>query len=136
MSVNVTEGQAGSAMGVEIKLCAVPESARRAREFVRRHIIEWGFAEQADDAVLIVDELASNAIEAAPEAPFSVSLRIVGGAPLLEVADSSPEPPVVQPPDFLAVGGRGLHIVHALAVAWDSHPVPGGKVVWAKLRTK
>jgi anti-sigma regulatory factor (Ser/Thr protein kinase) len=135
MSVSVIEGQAGSAMGVEIKLCAVPESARRAREFVREQIIAWGFAERADDAALIVDELAANAIEAAPETPFVVSLRMVGGSPVLEVADSSPERPVLQEPDLLAVCGRGLHIVEALSLAWDSHPIPGGKVVWAKLRT-
>ncbi|HZB33520.1 MAG TPA: ATP-binding protein [Streptosporangiaceae bacterium] len=136
MSVSVIEGRAGSAMGVEIKLCGVPESARRAREFVRAHIIAWGFSEGADDAALIADELASNAIEAAPEAPFVVSLRMVGRVPLLEVADSSPERPVLQEPDFLAECGRGLHIVDALSLAWDSQPIPGGKVVWARLRTR
>jgi anti-sigma regulatory factor (Ser/Thr protein kinase) len=136
MSVSVIEGQAKSAMDVEIKLSAVPESAGRAREFVRENIIEWGFAEQADDAVLIVDELASNAIEAAPDTPFVVSLRMDDGAPLLEVADSSPEQPVMRPPDFMAEGGRGLHIVGALAAAWGSNPVPGGKAVWAKLKTE
>jgi anti-sigma regulatory factor (Ser/Thr protein kinase) len=135
MSMRVIEGQARSVMDVEIKLCAVPESARRAREFVREHIVRWGFAERADDAALIADELASNAIDAAPKTPFVVSLRMVDGSPLLEVADSSPERPVLREPDFLAVRGRGLHIVDALSVAWDSDPIPGGKVVWAKLRT-
>ena len=86
-------------------------------------------------AVLIVDELASNAIEHARETPFLVSLRMADGVPLLEVADCSPEPPVPQPPDFLAEGGRGLHIVEALSMVWGSYAVPGGKVVWAKLRT-
>ncbi|HEX6468447.1 MAG TPA: ATP-binding protein [Streptosporangiaceae bacterium] len=134
--MSVIEGQAGPAMAVEIKLRPAPESARRAREFVRTHFIEWGFPKGADDAALIADELACNAIAAAPETPFLVSLRMVDGAPMLEVADCSPARPVPQPPDFMAEHGRGLHIVAALSVAWDSYPVPGGKVVWAALRTE
>lgn len=135
MSVNVIEGQARAAMDVEIKLPPVPESARRAREFVREHVISWGFPDTADDASLIADELASNAIQHASHTPFLVSLRMTDGAPLLEVADCSPEPPMPRPPDFLAERGRGLHIVGALSFAWDSYPISGGKVVWAKLRT-
>jgi anti-sigma regulatory factor (Ser/Thr protein kinase) len=135
MSVSVIEGQDRAAMDVEIELCPVPESARRARDFVRAQFIRWGLPGYADDAALIADELASNAINYAPETPFSVSLRMDQGSPVLEVTDRSPDPPVLKPPDFLAESGRGLHIVDALSVAWDSHPIPGGKVVWAKLRT-
>jgi hypothetical protein len=123
-------------MAVEIKLSPAPESVRRAREFVRALFIEWGLPKGADDAALVADELASNAIAAAPETPFLVSLRMIDGSPMLEVADCCPAPPVPQPPDFMAEHGRGLHIVAALSVDWDSYPIPGGKVVWARLRTK
>jgi hypothetical protein len=132
MSVCVNEGQAGAAMDVEIKLCPVPESARQARDFVRAQFLEWGFPKGADDASLVADELAANAITAAPDTPFWVSLRIANGWPILEVADSSPELPVLQPVDFAAEGGRGLQIVDALCVAWDSYRVAGGKVTWAQ----
>jgi anti-sigma regulatory factor (Ser/Thr protein kinase) len=136
MSVSVIEGQDRAAMDVEIELCPVPESARRARDFVRAQFIRWGLPGCAEDAALIADELVSNALNYAPETPFSVMLRRDHGSPVIEVADGSPDLPVLKPPDFLAESGRGLHIVDALSLAWDSYPVSGGKVVWAKLRAK
>src|SRR5918992_5747949 len=112
-----TAGKACQMMDAEIKLCPVPKSVRDARNFVRDHLSEWGYLKGAEDAALIADELASNAVAAAPVTPFWVTLWVANGWPMLEVADCSPEPPVLQPPDFLAESGRGLHIVDALSVA-------------------
>jgi hypothetical protein len=120
-------------MDAELKLCPVPKSVRDARNFVRGRLVDWGFPKGADDASLIADELASNAITAAPKTPFWLTLWVANGWPMLEVADCSPEPPVLQPADFLSTCGRGLHIVDALSVAWDSYPVAGGKVIWVQL---
>jgi anti-sigma regulatory factor (Ser/Thr protein kinase) len=128
--------EARPAMDREIKLYPLPESVRRARDFVRKQLIELGFCKGADDASLVADELAANAIAAAPETPFWVALRIANGWPVLEVQDCSPELPVLQPAGFMSEHGRGLHIVDALSVAWDSYPVSGGKVVWAQLRSE
>jgi hypothetical protein len=133
MRTIVTAGKACQMMDAEVKLCPVPESVRDARNFVRDHLSEWGYLKRAEDAALIADELASNAVAAAPVTPFWVTLWVANGWPMLEVADCSPEPPVLQPHDFLAESGRGLHIVDALSVAWDSYPVAGGKVIWVQL---
>ena len=120
-------------MDAEIKLCPRPESVRAARNFVRDHLTEWGYLAAADDASLIADELASNAIAAAPDSPFWLTLWIANGWPMLEVADCSPEPPLLRSVDSLSESGRGLCIVDALSVAWDSYPISGGKVIWVQL---
>src|SRR6266545_2766487 len=109
---------AGPSRSREIKLCPLPESVRRARDFVSKGFVELGFPGQADDASLIADELASNAIAAAPNTPFWVTISTPSGWPVLEVGDCSPYRPVVQALDLLSESGRGLHIVSALCVAW------------------
>jgi hypothetical protein len=134
MRTGVITGKACQMMGcAEAKLCPLPESVRDARNFVREHLMDWGFPKGADDASLIANELASNAITAAPETPYWVTIWVANGWPMLEVADCSPEPPVLQPTDSHSESGRGLHIVDALSVAWDSYPVTGGKVIWVQL---
>ena len=64
MLATVTAEKADRRMDAEIKLCPRPESVRAARNFVRDHLTEWGYLAAADDASLIADELASNAIAA------------------------------------------------------------------------
>lgn len=117
----------------EIRLCPLPESVRRARDFVYKGFAELGFSRQAEDASLIADELASNAIAAAPNTPFWVTISASAGWPIIEVGDCSPARPVVQVPDPLAERGRGLHIVNALCVTWECYSVARGKVVWVLL---
>jgi hypothetical protein len=133
MWATVMAEKARPMMDVEVKLRPVPESVRDARNFVRDHLSDWGFFKGADDAALVADELASNAVAAAPVTPFWVTLWVANGWPMLEVADCSSEPPVLRPADLLAESGRGLHIVDALSVTWDSYPVAGGKVIWVQL---
>jgi anti-sigma regulatory factor (Ser/Thr protein kinase) len=120
-------------VGVEVKLCPMAKSVQVARDFVREHLAKWGFPQGAEDGPLVTSELATNAIEHAPKTPFFVSVRIANGWPLVEVADCSPKMPVLSSGGHLSTCGRGLHIVDALSVAWDSYPVAGGKVVWVQL---
>jgi hypothetical protein len=136
MRASVVAEKACQIMDAEVKLCPVPESVRDARNFVRGHLVDWGFPKGADDASLIADELASNAITAAPKTPYWVTLWVANGWPMLEVADCSPELPKRQPPDLMSESGRGLLIVDALAVAWDSYPITGGKVTWVQLKAE
>jgi anti-sigma regulatory factor (Ser/Thr protein kinase) len=109
------------------------KSVQEARDFVRKHLAKWGFPKAAEDGPLVTSELATNAIEHAPETPFFVSVRVANGWPVIEVADCSPKMPVLKSGDYLSECGRGLHIIDSLSVAWDSYPVAGGKVVWAQL---
>jgi hypothetical protein len=125
--------EARPAMDIETKLHPVPESAKKARRFVRDQLVGLGFPKNVDDACLIVDELASNAIAAAPKTPFWVAVAVRHGWPILMVQDCSPELPEVQPADVTSERGRGLRIVEALARNWDVFPVTGGKIVWVLL---
>jgi anti-sigma regulatory factor (Ser/Thr protein kinase) len=117
----------------EIRLRPVSQAPGEARRFVRQHAAELGFPNSADDATLIVSELVTNAIQAAPDCPAWVSVRAAGRYLILEVRDCSPKPPEFKPVDYMAEDGRGLRIVDQLAAFFDWTPLPGGKVMWAIL---
>ena len=95
-----------------------PESARAARRFVDRTLAGWDGPEARDDAVLLVDELVTNAIR---------------HALYVEVYDADPALPVLRNPGPTQTSGRGLPTVAALADVWGVRPEPVGKVVWFQL---
>jgi anti-sigma regulatory factor (Ser/Thr protein kinase) len=104
-----------------------------ARRFAGAAVVAWDVV--ADDVVLLVGELAANAVCHAGS-DFEVSVEQVGGAVLVEVTDASPIPPRMASLLTHAVGGRGLLIVDRLARAWGFRPTAeGGKTVWAELPT-
>lgn len=117
----------------EIKLDPDPTSVRAARRFVRTSLRELGFPESVDDGVLVVSELVTNAIAAAPELPCTVVVRAEGRHPVIEVHDGSPELPEKREPDFVSTHGRGLHVVEKLCAAWDCVWSDHGKAVIAVL---
>lgn len=91
-------------------------------------------AECIDDALVMVSELAANALEHAHQ-PALVSLRWTDDEVLVSVFDHNDDPPVPQPSDPTRPGGRGLMIVDAFA---DRHGIEsighgGGKTVWFSL---
>jgi anti-sigma regulatory factor (Ser/Thr protein kinase) len=107
------------------------EEVSRARSFARDLLSDWGI--EADDVILVVSELAANAIRHA-DSEFEVSLRNAGDAIVVEVTDSAASLPVLltAPPTLMA--GRGLLIVDQLARSWGVRRTPeGGKTVWAEI---
>lgn len=106
------------------------ESVRLARRFVLSVVEAVGLDGCADDAGLLVSELAANAVLHA-RSGFAVHLRpTLEGGVRVEVADASPLPPVRTPHSASAMSGRGLDLVACTAVRWGSHPHGAGKVVW------
>ncbi|HET9654396.1 MAG TPA: ATP-binding protein [Kineosporiaceae bacterium] len=86
-----------------------------------------------EDAVLVADELASNAIKHVAE-PAMVSLAISSTRALIAVTDPSRAEPFLRPPRWTAVSGRGMQVISRLASAWGVRLVhDGGKTVWAAL---
>ena len=85
-----------------------------------------------DDAVLVTDELVSNANRHgdAPRA-CRLGLRDGGRSLLIEVDDSSPRQPRIRPPH--TGGGRGLVLVDRLATSWGVRNQSGDKTVWAEM---
>ncbi|MHB1533401.1 MAG: ATP-binding protein [Acidimicrobiales bacterium] len=103
-----------------------------ARHFVGAAVGDWGI--EAEDAVLVASELATNAVLHA-RSQFTVTLTCDDGELTVEVADHNPRLPVVVPAPSSALSGRGLHIVDAVSAAWGVHSRPDdGKTIWAKLR--
>jgi len=93
-------------------------------------------SQHADDAVLVITELIENVTRHTGSA-CELRLALDDSIILIEVTDRSPEPPVHRVPDLRTPGGRGLHIIAAVAQRWGCRPVPHtdqpGKVVWAEL---
>jgi anti-sigma regulatory factor (Ser/Thr protein kinase) len=138
--------------------CVLPPTAHAvplARRMVRRGLAHLEAEAVFDDVALAATELVANALEhgvrdATSRAsgsdelhrrrPDSVQIRLVssGAHVVLSVTDPSPTPPVRQPRDPMAGGGRGLQLIESLSLCWgwtllderDGQRVPG-KSVWA-----
>jgi CheY-like chemotaxis protein/anti-sigma regulatory factor (Ser/Thr protein kinase) len=108
-------------------------SVRDARRFVRRTLLEWGIDEPLDDALLVVSELAANALTHA-HSSYRVRLTATPMALRIEVDDDGTGTPEPQPLTDDEEHGRGLHLVGALAASWGMDAGDtGGKRVWAEL---
>ena len=91
-------------------------------------LTNWGVP--ADDVVLVVSELAANALLHA-RSDFAVALEATDHA---EVTDASRDIPRLVPEPFTLVRGRGLLIVARVCRSWGTRPTAeGGKAVWAEL---
>ncbi len=114
-----------------------------ARAFTRDTLRGWSLEHHSDDAVLVITELAANAVaHAVPRSPAGdteVWLGLLLGPDhvVLTVSDQGENTPrcTADAPD-LREHGRGLLIVDALADEWGwTLRPPAGKTVWARLST-
>jgi hypothetical protein len=105
-----------------------------ARRFTRDRLKTWGLLAVADNAILMISELVTNAILHGGEGAV-LTLTYDDLKVRAEVRDSSPAMPVVRSYSETATTGRGMVIVDALAAAWGTFAVDGGKVVWFELAT-
>ena len=90
----------------------------------------WGVS--GSDAELTVSELVTNAVIHG-SGDITVRLCRLDNAARVEVQDFGAEAVAYRESATSAVGGRGLQIVNAVALAWGTEAVtPGpGKTVWA-----
>lgn len=110
------------------------EAPAAARHFAVGALRRLGAADQADDAALVVTELAANAVVHAHSA-FTVDLAIRPDLLRISVRDDSPLPAAAAGPALPAAPLHGLGAVAALASRWGVEPLgPDGKTVWAELR--
>ena len=128
-------------------------SPSRARAFVREALRRWSLDHLADDASVVVSELATNVMLHAGTS-FSVVLERSGVGVRLSVRDQDRSPvllpvSVSHPPSSLlddadlddleqllrasATTGRGLQLLAALAPSWGVDHDEHGKTVWAVL---
>ena len=108
-------------------------SVGRARDFVRAHSAEWGIDAPLDDALLVVSELATNALTHA-RSSYRVRLSATALALRIEVDDDGAGTPEPQMLTETEEHGRGLFLVSALASSWGMAAAEGGgKRIWAEL---
>ncbi|MGW6710758.1 ATP-binding protein [Streptomyces sp. NPDC054956] len=117
-----------------LALRSVRGAVGKGRDFTRRTLRDWGWdgRESAEDALLVVSELVTNA---ALHAHGCEELVLTAGESLrIDVFDGvslPPRPGAVRGPGV--PGGRGLHIVQRISDRWGSYPQGTGKVVWAEI---
>jgi len=113
-----------------LQLPPEPTSAGMARRFVASSLVAGD--EVAELAVLLVSELASNAVLHA-RTPFELVVEDDGRRLRVEVHDDSSALPTLK--DYVAesITGRGLHIVAASADNWGFEARERGKCVWFEL---
>ena len=140
---DVPGGEPGDPPSASCGLGAEAGSARRAREFTRVTLQDWGMAGRCDMAELVVSELVTNSLRhglhSARWMPgeHPIGLTILRRDPYLVcmVTDPGRARPVRIESCAGAEGGRGLHVVESCSAAWGWQPTAGdGKVVWALLQ--
>lgn len=111
---------------------ARPSTPARARALVERVLQGAGQAQLVATAVLLTSELVTNAVE---HAGGLVSLHAQCDDRMLrvEVGDADSKMPLRLAAVEGSNGGRGMHLVDALATRWSTRAVDGGKVVWFEL---
>lgn len=112
-----------------------PAAISLARRFVTTTLDRWGYGDVADDAAIVVSELATNAVLHA-RSTFHVSVGVAAGegeGVRIGVHDESPLQPSLRGYSITSATGRGLRMVDALSASWGSIPLPHRKEVWAEL---
>jgi anti-sigma regulatory factor (Ser/Thr protein kinase) len=91
-----------------------------------------GTAVNIDDAVLLTSELATNAVIHA-HSGYQIEIRRRSASIRVELVNDEPEVlPILAPPTDN--GGRGLHLVEAIASRWGIESDPDHKMVWFELQ--
>ena len=113
------------------------QSVPAARSFTRDALVDWGMAARADDILLCVSELTTNALVHGVPPGRGFQLRLLprdGGTLRIEVHDSGGGVPAVPQPGTgePGEGGRGLLLVAELADKWGVGERSPGKVVWCE----
>lgn len=109
------------------------EAPATARHFVVSTLHDWAMADVAEDAALVVTELAANAIVHAHSA-FTVILSARGGVVRVSVRDCRALPAGDPSSVLIPVPLHGLGAVDALAGRWGVESLgSAGKTVWVEL---
>lgn len=113
---------------------AAPSEVRLLRRATAKQLSRWGLPVAADEAELLVTELATNVVKHVGEgASATLILEWTGERLRLEVHDKSQVVPSLSTAVCDEECGRGLHLLTALAVDWGSVLTAAGKAVWCEI---
>ncbi|MGI5242450.1 SpoIIE family protein phosphatase [Dactylosporangium sp. CA-139066] len=123
-------GEPGEEQSVIQHIPAHERAVRDARRLVDTTLTRWHAPQRViDDLVLIVSELAANAVlHGRP--PIQLRLRRTATHVVLELHDTAPYLPRKQRPAPDDEHGRGLQLVSSLCDRWGTRPTADGKAVW------
>jgi anti-sigma regulatory factor (Ser/Thr protein kinase) len=109
-----------------------PSSIGAARQFAREVFGGWSLDGHSDVGLLVVSELAANAVMHA-QSDFELRLLHTGTAVRISVRDNSPGMP--EPRQFVtnSTSGRGLAMIAEFSDRWGCESRAGGKEVWVEL---
>jgi len=131
--IDAVIGTFNSTLEARLELPDDPGSVTLARNLLTQLLGQWEMEDFVDLASLLITELVGNAIRHVPGA-CAVELTRRGDVLRIVVVDSGPGMPDLQSPGISTFGGRGLHIVNALATRWGIDRLEdGSKAVWAEL---
>jgi anti-sigma regulatory factor (Ser/Thr protein kinase) len=102
-----------------------------ARSFTESTLGEWGLADLAADATIVVSELASNAVMHA-ESAFRLTIERTEGVVRIAVDDIDATAPVSPQRAIDTIGGLGLVLVDGLTSRWGVEPLTAGKRLWCE----
>ncbi|MGW2387250.1 ATP-binding protein [Streptomyces sp. NPDC001658] len=115
---------------------AAPTEVRLLRRATVQQLNRWGVPAAADEAELLVTELATNVVK---HVGMGVSATLIlewrGERLRLEVHDKGPALPVSGSAGCDDECGRGLHLLAALAADWGTVLTAVGKAVWCEIST-
>ncbi len=128
-------GASGSGgLGAVRTFAFAPDAPAVARHFTVGTLRDWGAGDVADDAALVVTELAANAIVHAHSA-FTILLSAHGDLVRISVRDAGPLPGADACAALAPAPLHGLGAVDALASRWGVESLGNaGKTVWVELR--
>lgn len=112
----------------------MPESVKAARDWAREHLELWDVAEGDQHTIVTgISELITNAVlHAGTESHLTLDLD--SGLLAVTVADSGNRgEPQLTGADAMAVRGRGLSLVRAVADAFGTHRTSAGTTVWFEI---
>ncbi|MEU3523295.1 ATP-binding protein [Streptomyces sp. NPDC038707] len=113
---------------------AAPVEVGLLRKATARQLVRWGMPAVADDAEVIVTELAANVVKHVGDgAAAALVLERRDGRLRLEVHDKSPASPSPKMAECYDECGRGLHLVAGLAADWGVVLTAVGKAVWCEI---
>jgi anti-sigma regulatory factor (Ser/Thr protein kinase) len=99
---------------------------------VRDALTDRHLSHLAEDTIIVVSELAANAVRHA-RSGLAVTLANTPVGVRISVTDSSGQLPALRRAAPNAGAGRGLQLVDGLANRWGVTLGPAGKTVWAEL---
>jgi anti-sigma regulatory factor (Ser/Thr protein kinase) len=128
-------GQAGLVHRMELPPTA--ETVAVARNGTRESLQSCGLSHLAENAVLLVSELVTNAVRHARGDGSPLELLVIQSGTVLriEILDTDPRPPTPRTPGALDGSGFGFVLVQAIADDWGVSQTSTGKAVWIEFRT-